>query len=81
MSSGANSSPDSKLTLFIAGDPYQRIYGNKASLRSLGITVTGRSARLRINYRTTREILSWATTLLTGDHVDDLDEGQESLNG
>lgn len=67
--------------LFIAGDPYQRIYGNKASLRSLGITVAGRSARLRINYRTTREILSWATTLLTGDHVDDLDEGRESLHG
>ncbi|MFE0762368.1 UvrD-helicase domain-containing protein [Streptomyces smyrnaeus] len=67
--------------LFIAGDPYQRIYGNKASLRSLGITVTGRSARLRINYRTTREILSWATDLLTGDRIDDLDEGDESLSG
>ncbi|ATL31048.1 DEAD/DEAH box helicase [Streptomyces formicae] len=67
--------------LFIAGDPYQRIYGNKVSLRSLGIPVTGRSTRLRINYRTTQEILAWSTALLTGETVDDMDEGTESLNG
>ncbi|MFE7113898.1 UvrD-helicase domain-containing protein [Streptomyces sp. NPDC057654] len=67
--------------LFIAGDTYQRIYGNKVSLRSLGISVTGRSTRLRINYRTTQEILAWSTALLTGESVDDMDEGTESLNG
>lgn len=65
--------------LFIAGDAYQRIYGNKVSLRSLGISVTGRSARLRINYRTTQEILAWSTALLTGERVDDMDGGDEAL--
>ncbi|MCD0485994.1 AAA family ATPase [Streptacidiphilus sp. ASG 303] len=67
--------------LFIAGDTHQRIYGNKVSLRSLGITVTGRSSRLRINYRTTQEILRWSTALLTGTRVDDMDDGQEHLTG
>ncbi|PIM72927.1 DNA helicase [Streptomyces sp. JV178] len=67
--------------LFIAGDTYQRIYGNKVSLRSLGIEVTGRSTRLRINYRTTQEILAWSTELLTGRRVDDMDGGDESLIG
>ncbi|MFJ2826420.1 UvrD-helicase domain-containing protein [Streptomyces sp. NPDC087263] len=67
--------------LFIAGDAYQRIYGNKVSLRSLGISVTGRSARLRINYRTTQEILAWSTALLIGERVDDMDGGDEALIG
>jgi superfamily I DNA/RNA helicase len=67
--------------LFFAGDTYQRIYGNRASLRSLGIHVTGRSFRLRVNYRTTQEILTWATALLTGERPDDLEGGTESLTG
>ncbi|MEU4083116.1 UvrD-helicase domain-containing protein [Streptomyces aureus] len=67
--------------LFIAGDTHQRIYGNRVSLRNLGIAVTGRSTRLRINYRTTQEILAWSTELLTGRHVDDMDGGDESLIG
>lgn len=67
--------------LFIAGDTHQRIYGNKVSLRSLGIPVTGRSTRVLINYRTTKEILAWSTGLLTGESVDDMDGGDESLSG
>lgn len=67
--------------LFIAGDTHQRIYQNKVSLRSLGINVTGRSAKLRINYRTSREILLWSTALLLGERVDDMDEGEENLVG
>ncbi|MFJ4097331.1 UvrD-helicase domain-containing protein [Kitasatospora sp. NPDC089913] len=67
--------------LFIAGDTHQRIYGNKVSLRSLGIQVAGRSSRLRINYRTTHEILTWAASLLTGERPDDMDGGEESLAG
>ncbi|MFD9719913.1 UvrD-helicase domain-containing protein [Streptomyces sp. NPDC059076] len=67
--------------LFIAGDTHQRIYGNKVSLRSLGVEVTGRSTRLRINYRTTREILAWSTALLTGERIDDMDGGDDSLAG
>ncbi|MFE6103959.1 UvrD-helicase domain-containing protein [Streptomyces laurentii] len=55
--------PEGNDDLFIAGDAHQRIYGNRVSLRSLGINVTGRSHRLRINYRTTQEILHWSTAL------------------
>ncbi|MEU9802635.1 UvrD-helicase domain-containing protein [Streptomyces sp. NPDC051000] len=67
--------------LFIAGDTHQRIYGNKVSLRSLGVNVTGRSHRLRINYRTTHEILQWSASLLSGQSVDDMDGGSDSLAG
>ncbi|BFO17253.1 hypothetical protein SHKM778_36410 [Streptomyces sp. KM77-8] len=62
--------------LFIAGDPHQRIYDSKVSLKSLGIKVTGRSVKLRKNYRSTQEILRWSTALLVGRPVDRLeDEG------
>ncbi|PWK75091.1 UvrD-like helicase family protein [Streptomyces sp. CG 926] len=67
--------------LFIAGDTHQRIYGNKVSLRGLGVNVTGRSHRLRINYRTTHEILRWSTSLLDRENPDDMDGGTESLAG
>lgn len=67
--------------LFLAGDTYQRIYGNRVSLRSLGIQVVGRSHRLRINYRATQEILAWSSSLLTGEEPDDMDGGDETLAG
>ncbi|WP_243706210.1 UvrD-helicase domain-containing protein [Micromonospora sp. KC721] len=52
--------------LFITGDPHQRIYDSRVSLNALGISVTGRSSRLRVNYRSTEEILSWSTGVLVG---------------
>ncbi|MFB4195353.1 UvrD-helicase domain-containing protein [Streptomyces carpaticus] len=58
--------------LFIAGDPHQRIYDSKVSLKAVGISVAGRSARLRKNYRSTQEILGWATALLIGRPVGEL---------
>ncbi|MGY3518558.1 UvrD-helicase domain-containing protein [Micromonospora sp. PTRAS2] len=68
--------------LFITGDPHQRIYDSRVSLSALGISVTGRSSRLRINYRNTEEILSWAAGVLVGSRVDDLGgEGEDSLAG
>ncbi|MFC8002125.1 UvrD-helicase domain-containing protein [Streptomyces olivaceus] len=69
--------------LFIAGDPHQRIYDSKVSLKSLGIKVTGRSVKLRKNYRSTQEILRWSTALLVGRPVARLeDEGRnETLLG
>jgi superfamily I DNA/RNA helicase len=60
--------------LFIAGDPHQRIYDTKVSLKSLGIKVTGRSVKLRKNYRSTQEILRWSTGLLVGRPVAELDD-------
>ncbi|MER7418329.1 UvrD-helicase domain-containing protein [Micromonospora peucetia] len=68
--------------LFITGDPHQRIYDSKVSLSALGISVAGRSSRLRINYRSTEEILSWSTGVLVGAQVGDLGgEGEDSLTG
>ena len=67
--------------LFIAADPHQRIYGNRASLASLRISVRGRSRRLSLNYRTTQEILAWALPLLGADPVTGLDGEADSLLG
>ena len=68
--------------LFIVGDPHQRIYDSRVSLGALGISVTGRSSRLRINYRSTEEILSWSTRLLADVRFEDLGgEGHDSLAG
>ncbi|MBO4238581.1 UvrD-helicase domain-containing protein [Pseudonocardia alni] len=67
--------------LFLTGDPHQRIYGNHVSLRQVGISVTGRSARLRVNYRTSAEILRWSMGVLGDIAIADLDEGLDSLSG
>ncbi|MFB6504641.1 MULTISPECIES: UvrD-helicase domain-containing protein [unclassified Streptomyces] len=68
--------------LFITGDPHQRIYDSRVSLGSLGIATTGRSFRLRVNYRSTEEILTWSAGLLAPVTVDALEgEGTDSLTG
>ncbi|MEV4867681.1 UvrD-helicase domain-containing protein [Streptomyces syringium] len=68
--------------LFITGDPHQRIYDSRVSLGSLGIAVIGRASRLRINYRSTEEILAWSTGILGPAAIDDLaGEGTDSLAG
>ncbi len=68
--------------LFIAGDPHQRIYDSRVSLGALGISTAGRTTRLRINYRSTAEILAWSTAVLDGTPVEDLSgDGSDSLSG
>ncbi|WP_327088230.1 AAA family ATPase [Nonomuraea sp. NBC_01738] len=67
--------------LFIAGDTHQRIYDNRVSLSSVGVQVAGRSTRLKINYRTTEEILAWSCAMLAGEKIDDLDGSRASLTG
>lgn len=67
--------------LFLTGDPHQRIYGNHVSLRQVGISVRGRSTRLRINYRTSAEILRWSLGVLGDIAIADLDDGLDSLAG
>jgi AAA domain/UvrD-like helicase C-terminal domain len=67
--------------LFIAADPHQRIYDNRVSLASLGISVQGRGRRLSLNYRTTQEILAWAVPLLGAEPVTGLDGEANSLLG
>ncbi|TCO58273.1 UvrD-helicase domain-containing protein [Actinocrispum wychmicini] len=68
--------------LFITGDPHQRIYDSRVSLRALGISVTGRSSRLRVNYRSTAEILEWSARVIDGSPVEDLGgDGNDNLAG
>ncbi|MFG3131636.1 UvrD-helicase domain-containing protein [Streptomyces tendae] len=68
--------------LFLTGDPHQRIYDSRVSLGSLGISVAGRTHRLRINYRSTEEILAWSTGILATVSIDDLGgEGSDTLAG
>ncbi|MDK0522844.1 UvrD-helicase domain-containing protein [Streptomyces sp. ML-6] len=68
--------------LFITGDPHQRIYDSRVSLGSLGMATAGRSFRLRVNYRSTEEILAWSARLLAPVTVDALEgEGTDSLTG
>ncbi|MGC4808213.1 UvrD-helicase domain-containing protein [Micromonospora sp. DT233] len=67
--------------MFLAGDTHQRIYDNHVTLGSLGINIRGRSSRLTLSYRTTREILAAALEIMTGELYDDLDGGAEDLAG
>ncbi|CAL9391374.1 UvrD-helicase domain-containing protein [Streptomyces sp. enrichment culture] len=68
--------------LFITGDPHQRIYDSRVSLGSLGIATAGRSFRLRVNYRSTEEILAWSARLMAPVTVEALEgEGTDSLAG
>ncbi|HEY6496049.1 MAG TPA: UvrD-helicase domain-containing protein [Trebonia sp.] len=67
--------------LFIAADPHQRIYDNRVSLTSMRISVRGRTRRLSLNYRTTKEILTWAVPLLGTEEVTGLDGEVDSLLG
>ena len=46
-----------------------------------GIDIRGRSRKLRLNYRTTEETRSWASQLLAGRDIDDLDGGSDDNKG
>ncbi len=70
-----------KNSIFIVGDAHQRIYNRRASMSACGINIVGRSRKLRLNYRTTHEIRAWAVSILRGVHVDDLNDGEDSLDG
>ncbi|QGZ60351.1 UvrD-helicase domain-containing protein [Paraburkholderia acidisoli] len=67
--------------LFVVGDAHQRIYRHKVVLSRVGIQVRGRSASLKVNYRTTDEIRKWACAQLEGCEVDDLDGNLDTLRG
>ncbi|MEV6209592.1 UvrD-helicase domain-containing protein [Kitasatospora sp. NPDC051914] len=69
--------------LFVTGDTHQRIYDNQVALGAVGINIRGRASRLTLSYRTTKEILAKAITVVTGKDVefDDLDDGTDTLAG
>ncbi|WFE53635.1 UvrD-helicase domain-containing protein [Micromonospora sp. WMMD1155] len=67
--------------MFLTGDTHQRIYDNHVTLGSLGVNIRGRSSRLTLSYRTTRQILADALQIMSGEVYDDLDGGEENLAG
>ncbi len=73
--------PEGQNDLFVVGDAHQRIYGSKVILSQCGIKITGRSRKLRINYRTTEQIRRIAVYLLNGIPFDDLDSGIDEQIG
>ena len=66
--------------LFVAEDSHQRIYGPPTVLGRYGIKIVGRSQRLTLNYRTTRQNLRYALTILEGGDYTDLEDEQESAD-
>ena len=68
-------------SLFIPGDAHQRIYGQQLVLSRCGIDVRGRSRKLRVNYRTTEEIIKWAVQLLEGRSFYDLQGNPDTQKG
>ncbi|MGW3957371.1 hypothetical protein ACWEKM_42300 [Streptomyces sp. NPDC004752] len=73
--------PQEPNDLFLVGDTHQRIYDNQVTLGSLGVHIRGRSSKLTLSYRTTREILNSAIHLLDGTEYDDLDGETDDLAG
>ena len=74
--------PAGRDDLFIAGDGHQRIYGrNRVVMGRCDIDIRGRSRKLRLNYRTTEETRRWASHLLAGRDIDDLDGGSDDNKG
>ncbi|GAA3946026.1 3'-5' exonuclease [Pseudoclavibacter caeni] len=65
--------PEGRNDLFLAEDAQQRIYGQPVVLGRWGIKVVGRSRRLRLNYRTTAQNLSFAVRALQGMAYEDLE--------
>lgn len=66
--------------LFFAGDIGQRIFQHPFSWKALGIEVRGRSANLKVCYRTSRQIRSVADRLLPGA-LRDPDGNEEERTG
>lgn len=69
--------------LFLVGDGHQRLYEKPVSLRACGIEVRGRSARLRLNYRTTQGICAAAIDALAGLDLDvmERDDAEADTSG
>jgi hypothetical protein len=60
--------------LMVIGDGQQAVYPGGFTLTEAGISVAGRAAVLRSNYRNTVEILDAAATIISDDQYDDLDD-------
>ncbi len=66
--------------LFFAGDLGQRIFQQPFSWKALGVDVRGRSQTLRVNYRTSHQIRTYADRLLAPE-LCDVDGNTEERRG
>ncbi len=66
--------------LFFAGDLGQRIFQQPFSWKAAGVDIRGRSATLKINYRTSHQIRSQSDRLL-GPEIADVDGNSEERKG
>ena len=73
--------PEGKDDLFLVGDGHQRIYRKKAVMGQCGIRIVGRSRKLKVNYRTTEQIRRFASAMLEGLAIDDLDGEEDPRPG
>jgi len=69
--------PEGQNDLFFVGDGHQRIYRRRAVMGRCGIRIVGRALKLKINYRTTEQIRRFASAVLDGQRIDDLDGGED----
>lgn len=60
--------------LTVVGDGAQRVYPGGYRLLNAGVDVRGRTTVLRINFRTTRQIMEAALAIAGGVQVEDLEE-------
>lgn len=68
--------------IFLVGDPFQSIYGNRVNFKKAGINIVGRkSVKLKINYRTSEEIRKAATDVIEDEQYSDWSDGFETLDG
>ena len=67
--------------LFLCEDGHQRIYSDRVVLGHFGIEIRGRSRRLTLNYRTTRQNLAFAMSVIGDEPVADLDGDPETVAG
>lgn len=67
--------------MFICEDGHQRIYGERTVLSRFGIETRGRSRRLTLNYRTSRQNLAFAIGVIDDQPVLDLEGEQDTVAG
>lgn len=72
--------PEGADDLFLCADAEQRIYRTVSPWSALGIHTRGRSIRLRVNYRTTRQIQHYAERVLPEYTEQDEDLQDEMLS-
>lgn len=67
--------------LFICEDAHQRIYGDRLVLSHYGIATRGRSRRLTLNYRSSRQNLGFSLAVISGADIADSEGESESTAG